>query len=269
MANPTYLMKRNGIYYARIPVPKMLQAELGRKELWKSLGNRSYKEACKLLKAALLSETLLMAHSKDESEILRNKAAMVAIGQRQHELSRQFICRMNLDVLQQESRMQLSEADRDLHKGFRATALADEIAKYRKDLLANNFQPYEKTLGVRLDTTRFQAPSRETRFYREAMIQLLTGLISGHEDAQKAIESGEYIRFINDDITDYPDWMLPEVRKKAVKSAREDSSEKPTIRRRKIESRHRVCQSSWTETTRSRLGSKNREESNRNLGSKI
>ena len=53
MANPTYLIKRNGIYYARIPVPKVLQSGLGRKELWKSLGNRSYKEACKPQKSGI------------------------------------------------------------------------------------------------------------------------------------------------------------------------------------------------------------------------
>lgn len=84
MASPTYLMRRNGIYYARIPVPTGMQEEVGRKEIWKSLGNRNYKESCKLLKTVLLSDALFMIPNNEKTEVLSNKAAMVAIGEPTH-----------------------------------------------------------------------------------------------------------------------------------------------------------------------------------------
>lgn len=230
MASPTYLMKRNGIYYARIPVPKQLQEQLGRKELWKSLGNRSYKESCKLLREALLSETLLMPHAKQETELLRSKSAMVAIGQRQHELERQRLCRQFLDLLQQQSRLQMDESQRDTQIEFHKWVLSEEIAEYRKDIQSANFKPYEKRLSTRLNTTRFHPPERSTRAYGEAMTQLLRGLISGAEDAQKAIESGDYIRFINDEIAPYPEWMLPpQIKSKASEKQKAGGSDKHTI----------------------------------------
>ena len=100
MASPTYLMNRNGIYYARIPVPQELQVEVGRKELWKSLGNRNYKESCKLLKTVLLSDALFMILNNEKTEVLSNKAAMVAIGERQRELSRHRLCHVYLNAHQ-------------------------------------------------------------------------------------------------------------------------------------------------------------------------
>ena len=75
MATQTYLMNRNGVYYARIPVPLDLRKGVVRKEIWKSLGKRNYKDACTVLKSILLSDVLLMSPHK---EVLTSKPLMIA-----------------------------------------------------------------------------------------------------------------------------------------------------------------------------------------------
>ncbi|MDG1287729.1 MAG: hypothetical protein P8P30_09240 [Rickettsiales bacterium] len=47
-------MNRNGIYYCRVPVPKYLQTPNGKKEIWKSLGIRSYSEAIQAVKTQVM-----------------------------------------------------------------------------------------------------------------------------------------------------------------------------------------------------------------------
>jgi hypothetical protein len=46
----THLMNRNGVYYCRVPIPKEYQPSIGKKEVWKSLGCRSYSEAVRYSK---------------------------------------------------------------------------------------------------------------------------------------------------------------------------------------------------------------------------
>lgn len=186
MPNPTYLMKRNGVYYARIPVPTFLQSEIGRKELWKSLGNRSYKESCKLLKQALLSETLLMAYAKQETELLKNPIAMRAIGQRQFELERQRLARQYLSYMQQYSGDNVQEELRDTNLHFRMWQAEERIAEVKADLEKANFEFYEPMLSMRLQTTRFHRPERNTSLYKEAMTQLLMGHILDLENSHLA-----------------------------------------------------------------------------------
>ena len=45
MAIQTNLIRRNGAYYCRVYIPKELQAQIGKKEVWRSLKTGSYKEA--------------------------------------------------------------------------------------------------------------------------------------------------------------------------------------------------------------------------------
>lgn len=48
----THLLNRNGTYYCRVKVPKQYQSQLGKTEIWKSLGRISYTEASKQVKLA-------------------------------------------------------------------------------------------------------------------------------------------------------------------------------------------------------------------------
>ena len=207
MASPTYLMKRNGIYYARIPVPIELQVEVGRKELWKSLGNRNYKESCKLLKTVLLSDALFMPHNNEKTEVLSNKAAMVIIGERQRELSRYRLCHLYLSAYQSSSKAGFLESAEENANLFVEDARRD-LRTYDEDLKAASFQPYEVTLATRLQTTKFLSPERGSTHYNAAMTQLLRGLIKGTEEAIKAIEDGSYVDFINGEATPYPATLL-------------------------------------------------------------
>ncbi|MDX2095020.1 MAG: site-specific integrase [Alphaproteobacteria bacterium] len=207
MATQTYLMRRNGIYYARIPVPTGMQEEVGRKEIWKSLGNRNYKESCKLLKTVLLSDALFMIPNNEKIEVLNNKAAMVAIGERQRELSRHRLCHVYLNAHQGSNKVGLQERAEEDANLFAEDARRD-LRTYDEDIKATNFQPYEVTLATRLQTTKFLSPERGSIHYNAAMTQLLRGLIKGTEEAIKAIEDGSYVDFINGDTTPYPATML-------------------------------------------------------------
>lgn len=50
MATITHLHNRNGTYYCRVKVPKTHQEQLGKKEIWKSLGKLSFSEASRKVK---------------------------------------------------------------------------------------------------------------------------------------------------------------------------------------------------------------------------
>jgi len=204
MATQTYLMNRNGIYYARIPVPLDLQKRVGRKEIWKSLGNRNYKDACTLLKSVLLSDVLLMVPQK---EVLSSKPAMIAIGERQREVARHRLCHLYLTTHQNYSKGGIEE-ERDEDVGLFINDAKEELANFYDDLKLGRFRSYEETLNTRLQTTKFQAPERSSIHYLPAMTQLVRGLIRGTEEALKGIESGAYIDFVDGVVTPYPDSML-------------------------------------------------------------
>jgi hypothetical protein len=60
----THLINRNGVYYCRVSIPKQYQNTIGKKEIWKSLGCRSYLEAIRYAKIqteSIMQEIEVMA----------------------------------------------------------------------------------------------------------------------------------------------------------------------------------------------------------------
>ena len=70
MATAKYLMNRNGVYYARISVPLAMRDEIGKKEIWKSLGLRSYREASEAIKQGIWADILTQGLNNQQAEQL-------------------------------------------------------------------------------------------------------------------------------------------------------------------------------------------------------
>jgi hypothetical protein len=73
MATPTYLMKRNGVYYIRLPIPAHLQTDLKKKEIWKSLGVSKFQDACAIMRLALLSNGSVDSTIVEQAKPLHEK----------------------------------------------------------------------------------------------------------------------------------------------------------------------------------------------------
>ena len=142
-------------------------------------------------------------------EKLINHEAIKLIGKRQLELELQRISDLYERWRQTYSSNKFTSDERKNYLGMFTDQLKNEIVDYQTSLDSTSLSEYESILTMRLLGTRFLMPDRETRFYDEAVSAILRGRLLGAKQALHDIRSGIYHKHFLDDITVFPDWMLP------------------------------------------------------------
>jgi integrase len=106
MPKQTHLMKRNGVYYCRVVVPKHLHPFTKRREVWKSLGCRSYSEAVRYAK---IKVEQIMIQLEESHGILRLNQQAIDNLANQH-----LVCLLSSDESRRDILHQGSESSHEL-----------------------------------------------------------------------------------------------------------------------------------------------------------
>ncbi|AKI01424.1 site-specific recombinase XerD [Hoeflea sp. IMCC20628] len=147
MARLSYLLRRNGSYYARMRVPIELVDAIGKKELVKALGTKDENEAKRLMWRVVEGWNREFDELRSRRDITPDDQA-VAVWQRYEEITEQYDQKSRTLPTSAEIEVEESRVMRRLEKG-----------EIRSDLIStvNAYADYEMMLSARTDDANVRA----------------------------------------------------------------------------------------------------------------
>lgn len=200
MPSPSYLMKRNGVYYARIPVPAALQRDLQKKEIWKSLGVAKYQEACSIMRLTFLSSSSMGdSNAEQEAGAITNPSILKIVTE--------HIYQVTLFERGTQVRRHFADAFRD--KGmlgdhylqqYAETELAQDIEATRLQILSCDYtQANEILKEILTETNLLRLPPKDKEIASTMYESLLQAYLKGLEELQRVVLNKELVK-----ISPYP-----------------------------------------------------------------
>lgn len=172
-----YLHKRGNVFYCQFPMPKIYQFEVGKKEIWKSLGVTSYNEA--RLKVNVVTAHIIEGIMMDKVRKLKH-ADIPAIAERMKKTL------LNLDDYTRMTTFRLQKAVEQAGEDFsihddKSFADKDIYARYKQALTEGSHEAVREIVGSRLLSSGIHFDPN-SRVFQQLCYESLKAVVLAYEE---------------------------------------------------------------------------------------